>query len=399
MSRPPVRVHGLRALLVSLLSASAAGAATWIVDPAGGGNATTIQQGVGLAAAGDVVLVRAGVYPEQVTVDRALTITGESGAEATTIDAESTRPYCLTTTASGVVIEGLTLTGVNAGYGFCTGEAALVAVNMEIRECRIVGNVSETATVWLDGGTNRIVNTEFVGNEGVWPTVCGGPTDPDHATGCIRAIGELVIERCLFENNRSLDNAILDIWGRVTIRNCVIRGHLYGALFVASYDDWALFRFENNLFVDNDCPLFGWPYYGNGLQYDVEVVNNTFARNTHLFTGQSNLAPGSIFHANVFTGSNAGFWLPAGATGVTVTCNDSWGNQANWIGIDPAPGGNFSLEPKYCAPLQDEFRVAANSPLLPANNPCGIPVGAFGEGCDPVSIEARSWGWIKALHR
>lgn len=82
-----------------------------------------------------------------------------------------------------------------------------------------------------------------------------------------------------------------------------------------------------------------------------------------------------------------------------MTCNNSWGNGENWVNVDPAAGGNFSLPPKFCDPDADDFTVAENSPLLADNNACGVDIGAYGAGCGVISIEPRTWGRVKSLYR
>lgn len=151
------------------------------------------------------------------------------------------------------------------------------------------------------------------------------------------------------------------------------------------------------LFVDNDIPLIGSLWYGQGSPVQVTVVGNTFARNDGMFPDEHGLFSGSTFVQNVFSGGDVGFGVPDGVT-VNAYCNDSWGNEENWGGgVDPST--NFSLEPRYCAPEVDNFRVASNSPLLPGSNSCNWLIGAFGEGCGTVSVEPSSWGKVKSLYR
>ena len=121
--RPPATIVSL----VGILLLSGSFAATWVVDPGGGGDATTIQGGVDLASGGDEVLIQPGTYGEEVAVPVPLTLRGVAGREATVIDAEDVRPFCLHlgANAGGSLVEGLTLTGVNGGYGYCTGVSAM----------------------------------------------------------------------------------------------------------------------------------------------------------------------------------------------------------------------------------------------------------------------------------
>jgi predicted outer membrane repeat protein len=69
--------------------------------------------------------------------------------------------------------------------------------------------------------------------------------------------------------------------------------------------------------------------------------------------------------------------------------------------------GNVFTDPLFCdadrcttGPVVGaSYTVAANSPCLPAHNPCGVRIGLFGEGCGAVSIESTSWARIKARYR
>lgn len=390
-------------LVLALVLTSGAFAATWIVDQGGGGDATTIQGGVDLASDGDEVIVRAGTYGEQVDVDKSLTITGESGAAATVVDAEDVRGYCVRSAgavAGGAILSGLTLTGVNGSYGFCTGQAA-VDFNgpLTLVDCVVEDNLSPWATMVVNGPLT-LIGTRFSNNRGIGAG-CGS-TDPDHGVGCATSYS-ITAENCLFEGNGASDTAIADVqWGAGVFRNCVFRGNnVYGngGLFVGVWDGGSV-ELNGNLFVDHDYgSLFGERFYGGGAPTLANVHGNTFARNGPMFVGEQQVTSGSIFHGNVFTGSEVGLSLPNGGAGIQVTCNDSWGNTTNWSGFNPAGGGNFSQEPKFCAPHLDDFTVASNSPLLASGNFCGEPIGAFGVGCGPISIEATSWGRVKSLYR
>jgi hypothetical protein len=46
-----------------------------------------------------------------------------------------------------------------------------------------------------------------------------------------------------------------------------------------------------------------------------------------------------------------------------------------------------------------DFRVAANSPNLPENNPYGVLLGALGKGCGPILRTQETWGKIKSRYR
>ncbi|WP_222593183.1 right-handed parallel beta-helix repeat-containing protein [Cellulomonas composti] len=73
------------------------------------GDAETVTQAVARVSPGGTVLVGAGVYPEQVLVDKTdVTIRGED-RNATIIDGEGRRPYGIVAISDGVRIENLTV--------------------------------------------------------------------------------------------------------------------------------------------------------------------------------------------------------------------------------------------------------------------------------------------------
>jgi hypothetical protein len=84
---------------------------------------------------------------------------------------------------------------------------------------------------------------------------------------------------------------------------------------------------------------------------------------------------------------------------VTTGCNIFWQNAAG-IGDGYTPGPtDREVDPAFCDVSSKDFTVAQDSPALPAHsNGCG-QIGALGQGCGPVSVEARSWGSIKAEYR
>jgi hypothetical protein len=87
----------------------------------------------------------------------------------------------------------------------------------------------------------------------------------------------------------------------------------------------------------------------------------------------------------------------------TFECCDIYGNSGGeWVGCiadQYGLNGNISEDPLFCGPSTGDFTVAENSPCIPANNGCGVLIGALGAGCSPPSVEATSWGAIKAMFR
>jgi len=65
-----------------------------------------------------------------------------------------------------------------------------------------------------------------------------------------------------------------------------------------------------------------------------------------------------------------------------------FGNMdGDYIGIPDQTGqnGNISEDPRFCDAEAGDFTLAANSPCLPANNDCGVQMGAHPEGCEATA--------------
>ena len=116
-------------LLILLLTASILQARTWRATPA-----TGLGVIVSRAAAGDTVLVAAGVYHEDsVTVRRPLTLLGRPGA---VLDGGGAGGHLLIVRADGVTVRGLTLR--RCGVSYRADYAALLAENvagLRVEDC------------------------------------------------------------------------------------------------------------------------------------------------------------------------------------------------------------------------------------------------------------------------
>ncbi len=75
----------------------------------------------------------------------------------------------------------------------------------------------------------------------------------------------------------------------------------------------------------------------------------------------------------------------SGGAVIDASCTDVYGNAGgDWTGcLAPLAGiaGNFASDPPFCAGAGDASVTMPDSPCLPANNACGVPVGAGGGGC------------------
>lgn len=137
---------GLLALIASLTlaffiaSVAVASAETIYVD---GGN-QTIGQAVDNATAGDTIIVRDGVYNENVDVNKALTIRSENGTASTTVMASDPGDHIFEVTADYVNISGFTVKGATTGMEDITGGSidylAGVYLGIDVDHCIVSNN-------------------------------------------------------------------------------------------------------------------------------------------------------------------------------------------------------------------------------------------------------------------
>lgn len=171
-------------LLLTLLLADSASAqlivsANKTVCPTAG--FTTIQSAVNAATAGQSIRICAGTYVEQVSINKSLTITADSGAilmpsamqqnAASLTDAAPLATAILVTDATGVSITGLILDGANAGITECAPylvgityqNASGIVSHVTIRNFKLATNLNGCQSglgifVQSGGGQSSVVN-------------------------------------------------------------------------------------------------------------------------------------------------------------------------------------------------------------------------------------------------
>jgi hypothetical protein len=95
------------------------------------------------------------------------------------------------------------------------------------------------------------------------------------------------------------------------------------------------------------------------------------------------------------------------ASHVELTCCDVFGNvDGDWtdcIADQALLRGNLAVDPRFCDAAGRDWSVSEGSPCLPENNACGAQIGALDAGCRdepaPLSLDAESWGSVKARYR
>lgn len=211
------------------------------------------------------------------------------------------------------------------------------------------------------GGTFK--NVAFIGN------TAGG-------AGGLHGVGELNVTDCVFSGNRS-------------------RVHGPGAIQCAGG------TFENLVVSWNMGPYAG----GIKCHGDATFTNATIVRNDNSESGASAVAcyGSPVFKRTIIAHGYGDSPVVAcfGSANPTFECCDVFGNEGgDWIGCiadQYGVNGNICADPLFCGVSAEDFTLQGMSPCAPANNSCGVLIGAFGIGCNPTSVMPTTWGGIKAM--
>lgn len=347
MSRIGDRILLLSGVVTPLLAVTLVSAATIVVDPSDGGHAITIQAGIGLAAAGDTVLVLPGVYAENIVLASGVALHARDGFADTIIDGQGGKCIEARRCAAGTRVVGFTLT--NGG----TFEGGGVAVydNTEIEIAH-----------------NLIINqkVEF-GGAGVW----------------VQRYSHAMIHHNRFEKTSShLASAIaVIVYSSADIRHNEFVNNESAAHAAAIGAHESHLVVVNNLFANNRSG--GDSGTVDFFKSSGQVFNNTFIGNSGGPAGASALAirdDASMVGVarNLFVNQTGGPALLTEAC-QPVFCNIFWENETDHGGVCPPidQDGNIVADPHLIPGPQG--RVAPDSPCLSLY--CG-PVGKrAGAGC------------------
>jgi hypothetical protein len=335
-------------LVACTFAASPLKAATYVVDPGGGGFSTTIQPAISAAASGDTVLVVAGYYagPGNTNLDFAgknLVLLAQDGPEFTTIDGQGSGRVLWfhsgeDTTA---VVDGFTMADAPAGGTIRISDGA----QPSIRECILRDThttVNDGAAVSITNSSPRFLRCRIVENG----------TSGNGGGVLVQGGSPLFFECTIIGNLAGGEGGGMRIEGigATTIARCTISGNRA------------------------DQSAAGSP--GGGLS-----ISGLQAVTVHR----------SIVWGNY---ANSGEDLQVDASaGITFTCSVVDSGGAGGPGIVYGTGTSFG-DPHFCRPgyCQDEawtngdYALAANSPCLPAGSPCGQRIGSQGQGCGEVAV-------------
>ena len=197
-----------------------------------------------------------------------------------------------------------------------------------------------------------------------------------------------ILTDCLFAGNSSVKGGgIATSYGAPSLDRCVFYAN------TASGSSWGdgggLYLRYGPASVLSNCTLSG---NSGGTQ-----AGGIYCRDGAAVIAENTIIGFSTDGAAVYCGSDGA---------ATLTCCDVFGNAGgDWAGCiadQYLVDGNFSEDPLFCLGdnLGEPYSLHGGSPCLPENSPCGALVGAFDEGCEPVTpVENASWGALKALFR
>ncbi len=374
----------------------------------------TIQQGIDIAADGDVVLVAPGTYVENIDFKgKAITVQGSGGPQVTTIDGGSADSVVKFQSDERLdsVLEGFRITHGVASEGggiLCSGDASPTIRNNVLAD----NSASSGGGIFADSGSPLLTDNQLEGNfasgyggafytgYSSWPTVLrcvflqntagnGGAIEIEEASEC-------TIEDCIFFENSSANfagaircdltdpvirrNQFLQntAWSGGAIYSCIsnpeiganaFRGNTATQQGGAIHCDLSAPKIRNNSFLGNSAAADGgaislfdsWP----------KIVNGTFHGNT------SGTFGGAIYCELSFpdiTGSI--FWNNQAPAGPEIHVDSG---TADVIYSDVEGGfsgtGNIDLDPRFTDPFQGDLALLSNSPCIDAADPSSKPTG------------------------
>lgn len=395
----------LVALLVfACLTALPAGASILHVEANGSGQYATIQAAMNAAAPGDTVELGDGLYSgpgnRAIVFEWVLLRSASGDPLACRIDGDGTALGSLS--GSGFLsVEGV-------GILDCTRLTGSIVGQVLFTDCRITDCVGITSL-------NSPLESSSVRLIGCLVTNC---------TTTLLGADEVDIALSRFENNLDTISAS----GQMTCRDSQFVGNMGETLMAhAWFIAGANALYERCLFLNNDTQdLFGLgevhavfrqcrfagnagavikqEWWGGMLHLEMDscsLAGNAAGAPASIWIGDETW--GEITIARTIFAWEAGaqlFALGTGAPVPTLTDCDLHGNAGgDWVGPIAGQYGvgcNMSEDPLYCDWPAGDLTLHEDSPCLPANNACGVLIGALGEGCgDPTATPPAPGGELR----
>jgi parallel beta-helix repeat protein len=334
-------------LVVSLGLATTATVAADVIDVPG--DYDTIQEAIDAASDGDTIMVAAGLYEENVEIDKSLTLKGaQAGVDARTRSGAETiiEPgeeqigiSILTAPGRVVVIDGLTVQ--NAEHGIGTPEPTM-ADDITVRNVRVLNTngfgISPTFTA--------TTTVEYCYVETVKTAVNAGALDPFAPTVATFRNNEIVDSQFGFTGY--LKDSLIE--GNL-VRDFAMEGKGIGGQFIDT-------EIKNNTvtgYVEGAALTFE-EHYGRDLSENVNVEGNTFTGNDlgiYVFDTQTTLTGIAVNFNNIAGNSRYGVWNQGGET-LDATEN-WWGSAGGPGGAGHGTGDDISTKVLYSPWLSAEL--------------------------------------------
>ena len=371
------RVKKISSILFGVVLVLSLGAATATPILAGStinvpGDYPTIQAAIAAASDGDTIVVAAGLYQENVIIDKSLTLKGaqagvdargRSGDETIVEPDEGTAIKILTAAGRVVLIDGLTMR--NSLHGITTPEPTMAA-DITVKNVRALN--SDEFGISLTFTERAMVEYCYV--EGAQYAVNAGALQPFPATDADFSNNEIVnakhgitgyLKDSLIEGNlvRNFTQGGTGISGQfinTEITNNTVTGYTKGAAIT----------FE--------------AHYGRELPKDVTVEHNTLTGNSigvYVFDTQTELAAITVNFNNIEGNSRYGVWNEGGET-LDATKN-WWGAGGGPSGVGPGSGDDVSRKVLYSPWLGAEL---GSEPMTWGVDPTGLIQEAI-DAADP----------------
>ena len=287
------------------------------------GDYPTIQAAINASSDGDTIMVAAGLYKENVVINKSLTLKGaqagvdartRSGAETIIEPEEGVGIKVLSAAGRGVVIDGLTVQ--NAGHGI-TAPEPVMAADITVKNVRALNLVKFAITMAL----TMEATVEYCYVEGAQYGINAGYLDPFAPTvatfrnneivnaefGITGYLGDSLIEGNLVRDFVTGGTGISGQFLNTEIKNNTVTGYVEGA---------------GMSFEEHDYRV---------LSENVRVEGNTFTGNSlgiYVFDTQTTLTGIIINFNNIADNSWRGVWNDGGET-LDAT--------RNWWGANDGP--------------------------------------------------------------